>query len=78
MRGIRKIAAVLMLAVLVCLGTQTAFAENGGVILSDRQASASMSMLDIVAVFLKTGVLLSDRDGVLLSDRDGVLLSDTK
>jgi hypothetical protein len=72
MRGIRKIAAVLMLAVLVCLGTQTAFAENGGVILSDRQAQGSTGMIDIIVVFLKTGVLLSD------DHRDGVLLSDTK
>lgn len=65
--------AIMMLAVVATLGTQTTFA-NTGVIISDRQTNGDVKdvrtpdVLGILLVYIKTGVLLSDRTGVILSD----------
>lgn len=72
MRKMNKLVAIVMLAVVATLGTQTTFA-NTGIILGDRQANGTKDVrtpdvLGILLVYIKTGVLLSDRSGVILSD----------
>jgi hypothetical protein len=75
MRRIKKMMAIAMLAVMVSLGTQTAFAGNQGVLLSDRGSNPNQTsvtdpdLMTVLVVYLKTGIYLSTRnDGVLLSD----------
>ena len=73
MRRIKKMMAIAMLAVMVSLGTQTAFASQG-VLLSDRQSNPEQlsttdsDLMTIIVGYLKTGIYLSTRDGIYLSD----------
>ncbi|MBC7911303.1 MAG: hypothetical protein H7Y30_12425 [Pyrinomonadaceae bacterium] len=76
MRGIKKMTAIAMLAVMMSLTAQTAFATQGvilsdrdGVILGDKQKDVrTTDWVGIILDYIKTGVLLSDRSGVILSD----------
>jgi hypothetical protein len=72
MRKINKMMAMVMLAVMLSLGTQTAFANNG-VLVGDRHATPSvkpMGLVDMFVVYMKTGIVVGSntRDGWVLGD----------
>lgn len=63
MRKINKMLAIGMLAVMMSLGTQTAFADPG-VLVGDRQAAPSvkaMDLVDIILVYIKSGIILETK-----------------
>ncbi len=76
MRGIKKMTAITMLAVMMSLTAQTAFANSSvllsdrdGVLISDKQKEVRVTdWVGILLDYVKTGVLISDRTGVLISD----------
>ncbi len=74
MLRIKKMMAIMMLAVMAILGSQTASAtvllsDRNGVLLSDDDGKSAtkdvktLSTINIIVVFMRTGVLLSDDDG---------------
>lgn len=74
MRRIKQMMATAMLAMVVLMGTQTAFA---GIYLSDRQAgdptqvsnpTDEIDFISLLVGYCRTGVYLSTRTGVMLSD----------
>lgn len=61
---------MVMLALMLSLGTQTASA-NGGVLVSDRHSNPHVkpvSLVDILVVYMKTGIIVDSREGIMLDD----------
>ena len=81
------IPTTLMIATLMFGAT----AANAGIIVGDRTSSAtkdtnpceetktdytSMGLLETVATFAKTGIIVGDRNGIIVGDRSGIIVGD--
>jgi hypothetical protein len=82
MRKINKMMAMVMLAVMMSLGTQSAFASTG-ILIGDRQVPQNvkpMGLVDMLVVYMKSGIVVGSREGIVVgsntNSRDGIILTD--